>query len=169
MTVAELAKVAHTSLKVMSAYNGKVLCHRFDSNTARIADKRWIGVRSMPDREKLIDLVRFARFDVEGICDERLDCSDCPAAIHEGKCKDGYIADHLIANGVTVQKWIPVTERLPEGDADVIAFCYWHESWQVQVCHLSTNNPGFWYTSIAGQWVPKVTHWMPLPQPPKGE
>ena len=24
------------------------------------------------------------------------------------------IADYLIANGVTVQKWIPVTERLPE-------------------------------------------------------
>lgn len=24
------------------------------------------------------------------------------------------IADHLIANGVTIQKWIPVTERLPQ-------------------------------------------------------
>ena len=24
------------------------------------------------------------------------------------------IADHLIANGVTIQKWIPVTERLPK-------------------------------------------------------
>ena len=24
------------------------------------------------------------------------------------------IADHLIANGVTIQKWIPVAERLPE-------------------------------------------------------
>ena len=30
MKVAELAKVAGTSLKVMSAYNDKVLCHRFD-------------------------------------------------------------------------------------------------------------------------------------------
>lgn len=62
-------------------------------------------------------------------------------------------------------KWIPVAERMPEEDTDVIAFCYWHESWQVQVCHLSSNW-GQWYTSIAGQWV-KVTHWMPLPQPPK--
>lgn len=24
------------------------------------------------------------------------------------------VADHLIANGVTIQRWIPVTERLPE-------------------------------------------------------
>lgn len=30
MTVAELAKIVRTSIKVMSAYNGKVLCHRFD-------------------------------------------------------------------------------------------------------------------------------------------
>lgn len=26
----------------------------------------------------------------------------------------GFIADHLIANGVTVQKWIPANDRLPE-------------------------------------------------------
>ena len=30
MTVADLAKIMKTSIKVMSAYNGKVLCHRFD-------------------------------------------------------------------------------------------------------------------------------------------
>lgn len=30
MTVSELAKVMQTSIKVMSAYNGKVLCHRFN-------------------------------------------------------------------------------------------------------------------------------------------
>ena len=84
--------------------------------------------------------------------------------------------DHLIANGITFaednnvpSKWIPVTERLPKEDEDVITLCYWHESWQVQVCHRSSNWPGLWYTSIAGQWVPSVSHWMPLPQPPKGE
>ena len=30
------------------------------------------------------------------------------------------IADHLIMNGVTVQEWIPVTERLPENEVDVL-------------------------------------------------
>ena len=29
-------------------------------------------------------------------------------------------ADHLISNGVTVQKWIPVSERLPEDDSHVL-------------------------------------------------
>ena len=31
-----------------------------------------------------------------------------------------HIADRLIANGVTMQKWIPVTERLPEIETEVL-------------------------------------------------
>lgn len=31
MTLAELAKVCRTCLKVMSAYNGKVLCFKYDN------------------------------------------------------------------------------------------------------------------------------------------
>ena len=83
------------------------------------------------------------------------------------------LADHLIANGVTVQdsklveidqfnKWIPVTERLPKTDKNVIVFCHWRGSWQVQVCYLSSKWEGRWFTSVAGQWA-RVTHWMPLP------
>lgn len=30
MTVLELSKVSQTHMKIMSSYNGKVLCHRFD-------------------------------------------------------------------------------------------------------------------------------------------
>ena len=37
-------------------------------------------------------------------------CTSCE------ECRDEDIADHLIANGVMVQEWIPVTERLPEHD-----------------------------------------------------
>lgn len=40
MTVAELAKVAQTSMKVMSAHNGKVLCHRFDAEKHRAIGER---------------------------------------------------------------------------------------------------------------------------------
>ena len=32
----------------------------------------------------------------------------------------GIIADYLLANGVTVQKWIPVSERMPENEVDVL-------------------------------------------------
>ena len=32
-------------------------------------------------------------------------------------------ADHLIANGVTIQEWIPVEERLPEVGQRVLVWC----------------------------------------------
>ena len=70
------------------------------------------------------------------------------------------IADELISNGVTVQEWISVGDRLPEDSATVL------------VCHkngLVTTNA--W---LGAHWWFKdernpITHWMPLPQPPKGE
>ena len=33
---------------------------------------------------------------------------------HEGKTFAEALADHLIANGVTVQRWIPTSEKLPK-------------------------------------------------------
>ena len=62
-------------------------------------------------------------------------------------------ADHLIANGVTVNEWISVKDRLPDKDGEHILVCY-SDGW------------------ICDQFTPVddgVTHWMPLPQPPKGE
>lgn len=56
----------------------------------------------MAMREKLIELIREAKFDVDRICVERDWCDGCPAADGEGNCKEVYIADHLIANGVTI-------------------------------------------------------------------
>ena len=67
-------------------------------------------------------------------------------------------ADYLIAHGVTVQRWIPVTERLPENSATVL------------VCHkngfVTTNawlDAHWWFKNERNP----ITHWMPLPQPPK--
>ena len=86
------------------------------------------------------------------------------------------MADHLIANGVTFatdnnvgDKWIPVSERLPEEGDSVLALCWHHEAWIPFVCHLSVNFKGRWITNMAGQWMVHVSHWMPLPEPPKGE
>lgn len=75
------------------------------------------------------------------------------------------IADHLIANGVTIQQWIPVTERLPE---EWVAVLVWSE---YGFCEVAV------YLGIPGKWrvtwnhamleVDSITHWMPLPEPPK--
>ena len=77
------------------------------------------------------------------------------------------IADHLIANGVTVQEWISVKDRLPGKNVNCI----------VHYKHAYCNNDGYWAIGFCfydGEkfridLLYKVTHWMPLPQPPKGE
>ena len=71
-----------------------------------------------------------------------------------------YLADHLIANGVTVQEWISVTERLPDWmDGKVLVFTKYGFS----ICERTVNNR--W----RGQHANWITHWAYLPQPPKGD
>lgn len=76
------------------------------------------------------------------------------------------IADHLIANGVTVQEWISVTERLPENIANrVLVVC--ERSNGVFYAHYEKP---FWINLETDKpFISTVTHWMPIPQPPKGE
>ena len=78
----------------------------------------------------------------------------------------GELADHLIAHGVTVQEWISVEDRLP------------NDSVAVNLHTISgVVGTGFYnkYTKSWVQWYAgnslcvDVTHWQPLPQPPKGE
>ena len=77
------------------------------------------------------------------------------------------IADHLISNGVTVQEWISVEDRLPEEKVNCIvhykhAYCENDDYWTIGICFYDGEkfqlNPAY-----------KVTHWVPLPTPPKGE
>ena len=77
------------------------------------------------------------------------------------------IADHLISNGVTVQKWISVDERLPEPgehvlvtDGGFVGEFYINRRGQWQRCNV---NNYFLLTALDILW------WMPLPEPPKGE
>ena len=75
-------------------------------------------------------------------------------------------ADYLISNGVTIQKWIPVWERLPEDGSVVLA--YHNHSGDKRVC-LEIYNEGAWFDLLIRMWDEGVTHWMPLPAPPKEE
>ena len=82
------------------------------------------------------------------------------------ECKDNEtVADHLIANGATVQEWISVKDRLPEEDERVIV---WVGNNQYNDVRKDTDrvHNGKWV-----RWGGCVTHWTPwnMPQPPKGE
>ena len=90
------------------------------------------------------------------------------------------IAQHLIANGVTVQdgndnnvltKWISVKDRLPEYSNDGFADAVLVTDGFVQ--HMAYFVGGEWRFAESGEikepmWY-RITHWMPLPNPPKGE
>ena len=91
-------------------------------------------------------------------------------------------AEYLIEHGVTVQEWIPVTERLPERDKEVLLIVHgWEDRLYYIGCLHRQEAERSWLTGIeskASDWKiwgfsylrePIVTHWMPLPNPPKGE
>ena len=60
------------------------------------------------------------------------------------------------------QKWIPVTERLPSDDVpSTMYLCFWNGI--IRVCKYWRTRKCF---ELRGKVV-KVTHWMPLPNPPK--
>ena len=78
------------------------------------------------------------------------------------------LADHLIANGVTVQEWIPASEP-PETNG-----CYlvagnlrWDGKPMAREAYWSGDD---WLSCDGKLYITRrITHWMPLPSAPKGE
>lgn len=116
----------------------------------------------MDIREKLVELLgRVQQMGViyrENQMDERYPTIE--------QIRNTEVAARLIANGVTVQEWIPATERLPENIANrVLVVC--ERSNGVFYAHYKKP---FWINLETDKpFISTVTHWMPLPEPPKGE
>jgi len=63
---------------------------------------------------------------------------------------------------ITPQPWIPVGERLPEEDVDVLVMT----NYGMHVAGIDED--GLWNASHGDSWqFPEPTHWMPLPEPPE--
>ena len=96
---------------------------------------------------------------------------------------DDFIADFLIHSGVTIQEWVSVEDKLPEvvsihkgyrstvkKSIRVLCVC-------VQKSGKTMVKEGYceWYNDYQEpRWqipgtIDEVTHWLYLPQPPKGE
>ena len=128
----------------------------------------------MDVKEKLMEIMEDLGCNDE-YCKDCEFCNDIDGCVHRRK---EIIADRLIANGVTVQEWISVKDRLPDKDG-----CY-----IVTACDEGCScGDGIWYDTVVieaeyykGEWswnengteydiTDLVTHWQYLPQPPKGE
>ena len=102
----------------------------------------------MDVREKMVELIAKAKY----IC----------ANDYSDHTEDEYIADTLLDNGVTVQEWISVEDELPEDD-EVVIICT-----DKNFVYAGELIGDTWFLDN-DSWTATVTHWMPLPQPPKGE
>lgn len=138
----------------------------------------------MDVREKLVELIDIGSGCPDGMNPFGDSCESCRYK-ESTRCELERLADHLISNGVTVQGdelptnckqlWIPVTERLPEtcgypvlmvavnkyGQKKIVKGFTSYEC-PVEFCTNEKEYDLCWHC-----W--EVTHWMPLPEPPKGE
>ena len=65
-------------------------------------------------------------------------------------------------DGLEASKWISVKERLPEVEADILAYI---GEGSFVVCWMT--HDGYWQCPAYLMDKDDVTHWMPLPRPPK--
>lgn len=97
----------------------------------------------MDVREKLVELIESARYWGSNTSEE--------------------IADPLIDNGVTVQEWISVTDKIPPDQEEVLVLTQSRNG-------VRNVDKGYWAIDhFIHRGRSEVTHWMPLPPPPKGE
>ena len=117
----------------------------------------------MDVREKLVEIMEDLGCNDE-YCKDCEFCNDIDGCVHRQK---EIIADRLIANGVTVQEWISVTERLPEDDSDVLAYSRIGEEFRIYPACYSN---GVWFDCVFNApATDTTTHWMKMPHPPKVE
>lgn len=133
----------------------------------------------MDIREKLVNLIESARYWGSNTSEE--------------------IADNLLGNGVTaqenveisdellkqlknapitickdepsielVQEWISVEDELPEVGGYVVCIAKRNPFYRFMPMVARIDKNG-WVNPITEQYISEVTHWMPMPQPPKEE
>ena len=111
----------------------------------------------MDVRGKLAEIVKEAGYE----CERFGDLWDMRENAEE-------IADNLLDSGVTVQEWISVDDELPQVGEYVVCIAKRNpfSRFMPMVARIEKNG---WVNPITEQYISEVTHWMPIPQPPKGE
>lgn len=128
--------------------------------------------------EELVERLRSAESNYQ----ETLDClSEAADAIEEMKKvlntvqdahNEGYDVGYWAGRRDYEPKWIPVTERLPEKGKKVLVFAYGNDVFTAMLTNRAENNNPVFECNKSFLEIAKpgrITHWMPLPEPPKEE
>ena len=125
----------------------------------------------MDVKEKLVELSDIQVLQREIECVKRksytncTDCFNCDLLMTDERILSAYAnaIDALQnANGVTVQEWISVDDRLPEAGEYVVCIAKRNpfSRFMTMVARIEKNG---WANPITEQYISEVTHWMPLP------
>lgn len=119
--------------------------------------------------DKLVSRIRFACEIIEGpTADLLTEAADAieelqQTAEHYKGCSDDWYKEACDYKAM-LPRWIPVTERLPEEDGMYLVHGTWSASGRkvTDTCEFYVHDGYF-----RAAWNFDVTHWMPLPEPPK--
>lgn len=110
--------------------------------------------------------------------DECFGRENCPYASAQSPCVGKMCSDALAYINqleARVQKWISVEDRLPEDDVDVIVYAVSNNGgYTIAVTFHTHTLYGLNIEGWASPWQYftshyTITHWMPMPEPPKEE
>ena len=106
----------------------------------------------MDVREKMVEIVKKAAY------------SSLPSNTEDFHLN--MFVTNLLAHGVTVQEWVSVNDRLPEDGRYVVCIAKRNpfSRFMPMVARIEKNG---WANPITEQYISEVTHWMPIPEPPK--
>jgi hypothetical protein len=89
----------------------------------------------------------------------------CTRASDEGKPTDHFYADCPLPTVTKCSEWISVKDRLPEESGRYLVYA--KEGERETHRTIAPFHKAFHLSGRMAYW--KVTHWMPLPEPPKEE
>lgn len=112
--------------------------------------------KKLETKEELKSIIDAAFYDFD---DYVTDCHESGIDVTEDV--EDFVADAIIKAGYMKQsEWISVEDRLPEMYEDVLCYADGHSFYVDFIC-----SDGKWCDDES--YTNRVTHWMPLPEPPK--
>ena len=120
----------------------------------------------MADRQKLIDVFmhmgdHIRSLDEYGFCFDSTLAKAIEDVLAMLKTEETVATDNNVGS-----KWISVSERLPENGSNVLGYSYDEDGSRIFPANYDN---GWWHDCFFNIRIITVTHWMPLPEPPKEE